>query len=137
MIRMLLQAAINVVMAAIALLLAGALIDGVTMQPSGFIVAVLIFVVAQAILGPFVFNMARQYASAILGGVGLVSTLLALWIATLIPNGLVISGVTAWVMTTLLVWIVTALGTWILGYLVLKRWWDRRVEKKNIRRAVA
>jgi hypothetical protein len=137
MIRMLLQAAINVVMAAIALLLAGALIDGVTMQPSGFIVAVLIFVVAQAILGPFVFNMARQYASAILGGVGLVSTLLALWIATLIPNGLVISGVTAWVMTTLLVWIITALGTWILGYLVLKRWWDRRVEKKNIRRAVA
>jgi Mycobacterial 4 TMS phage holin, superfamily IV len=137
MIRMLLQAVINVVMAAIALLLAGALIDGVTMQPSGFIVAVLVFVVAQAILGPFVFNMARQYASAILGGVGLVSTLLALWIATLIPNGLVISGVTAWVLTTLLVWIVTALGTWILGYLVLKRWWDKRVEKKNIRRAVA
>jgi hypothetical protein len=137
MIRMLLQAVINVVMAAIALLLAGALVDGVAMQPSGFIVAVLVFVVAQAILGPFVFNMARQYASAILGGVGLVSTLLALWIATLIPNGLVISGVTAWVLTTLLVWIVTALGTWILGYLVLKRWWDRRVEKKNIRRAVA
>jgi uncharacterized membrane protein YvlD (DUF360 family) len=137
MIRMLLQAAINVVMAAIGLLLAGSLIDGVTLQPSGFIVAVLVFVVAQAILGPFVFNMARKYASAILGGVGLVSTLLALWISTLFPEGLVISGVTAWVLTTLLVWIVTALGTWILGYLVLKRWWDRRVEKKNIRRAVA
>ncbi len=137
MIRMLLQAAINVVMAAVALLLAGALIDGVTLQPTGFVTAVVIFVLAQAVLGPFVFNMARQYASAILGGVGLVSTLLAVWIATLVPDGLAISGAAAWVLTPLLVWIVTALGTWILGYLVLKRWWDKRTEEKNIRRAVA
>jgi hypothetical protein len=137
MVRMLLQAAINVVTAVIGLLLAGALIEGVVLQPSGFVTAVLIFVVAQAILAPFVFNMARQYASAILGGVGLVSTLLALWIATLVPNGLAISGLTAWVLTPLLVWIVTALGTWLLGYFVLKRWWDKRAEKKNIRRAVA
>jgi hypothetical protein len=137
MIRMLLQAAINVVMAAIGLLLAGALIDGVALQPSGFVTAVVVFVLAQAVLGPFVFNMARQYASAILGGVGLVSTLLALWIATLIPDGLAISGLTAWILTPLLVWIVTALGTWILGFLVLNRWWDKRTEKRNIRRAVA
>jgi uncharacterized membrane protein YvlD (DUF360 family) len=137
MIRMLLQAAINLVTAAAGLLLAGAMIDGVALQTSGFITAVIVFVVAQAILGPFVFNMARQYASAILGGVGLVSTLLAIWIATLIPDGLTVSGLTAWILTTLLVWIVTALGTWILGFLVLQRWWDRRTEQKNIRRAVA
>jgi hypothetical protein len=137
MIRMLLQAAINLVTAAAGLLLAGAMIDGVTLQTSGFVTAVIVFVVAQAILGPFVFNMARQYASAILGGVGLVSTLLAIWIATLIPDGLTVSGLTAWILTTLLVWIVTALGTWILGFLVLQRWWDRRTEQKNIRRAVA
>lgn len=137
MIRMLLQAAINVVMASLGLLLAQTLVDGVTLQASGFITAVLVFVLAQAVLGPFVFNMARQYASAILGGVGLISTYLALWIATLVPDGLTISGVTAWVFAPLLVWIVTALGTWILGYLVLKRWWDKRKEEKNIRQAIA
>ncbi|GAA1107304.1 phage holin family protein [Nesterenkonia jeotgali] len=137
MIRMLLQAAINVVMASLGLLLAQTLVDGVTLQASGFITAVLVFVLAQAVLGPFVFNMARQYASAILGGVGLISTFLALWIATLVPDGLTISGVTAWVFAPLLVWIVTALGTWILGYLVLKRWWDKRKEEKNIRQAIA
>ncbi|MBA8920861.1 uncharacterized membrane protein YvlD (DUF360 family) [Nesterenkonia jeotgali] len=134
---MLLQAAINVVMASLGLLLAQTLVDGVTLQASGFITAVLVFVLAQAVLGPFVFNMARQYASAILGGVGLISTFLALWIATLVPDGLTISGVTAWVFAPLLVWIVTALGTWILGYLVLKRWWDKRKEEKNIRQAIA
>ncbi|NYJ17569.1 phage holin family protein [Nesterenkonia sandarakina] len=134
---MLLQAAINVAMASLGLLLAQTLVDGVTLQASGFITAVLVFVLAQAVLGPFVFNMARQYASAILGGVGLISTFLALWIATLVPDGLTISGVTAWVFAPLLVWIVTALGTWILGYLVLKRWWDKRKEEKNIRQAIA
>ena len=46
------------------------LFDGVTVHSSGFVVAVLIFAVAQAILAPFVFNVARKYASAILGGGG-------------------------------------------------------------------
>lgn len=81
--------------------------------------------------------MAREYASAILGAVGLVSILLAVWVATLVADGLTLSTLTAWILTPLVVWIITALGTWILGYLVLKRWWDKRAEEKNIRRAMA
>lgn len=137
MIRMLLQAAINVVMAALGLLVAGAVIEGVTLSVAGFVAAVVVFVLAQAILGPFVFNLARQYASPILGGIGIVSTFLALWIATLIPNGLSINGASAWVLAPLLVWVVTALGLWLVGFLVLDRWWDKRAERKSIRRAVA
>ncbi|MGJ9371909.1 phage holin family protein [Nesterenkonia sp. CF4.4] len=134
---MLLQAAINIVVAAVALLVAASLIDGVTLEPTGFVTAVVVFVLAQAILGPFVFNIARQYASAILGAVGLVSTLLAVWMATLVADGLTLSTPMAWILTPLVVWIVTALGTWIFGYLVLKRWWDKRAEEKNIRRSMA
>lgn len=137
MVRMLLQAAINIVVAAVALLVAASLIDGVTLEPTGFVTAVVVFVLAQAILGPFVFNIARQYASAILGAVGLVSTLLAVWMATLVADGLTLSTPMAWILTPLVVWIVTALGTWIFGYLVLKRWWDKRAEEKNIRRSMA
>lgn len=137
MVRMLLQAAINIVMAAVAMLVAATLIDGVTLEPTGFVTVVVVFVLAQAVLGPVVFNMARQYASAILGAVGLVSTLLAVWVATLVADGLTLSTLTAWILTPLVVWVITALGTWILGYLVLKRWWDKRAEEKNIRRAMA
>jgi hypothetical protein len=137
MVRMLLQAAINVVMAAVAMLVAATLIDGVTLKLAGFLTVVLVFVLAQAVLSPFVFNIARQYASAILGAVGLVSTLLALWVATLVSDGLTLSTPMAWILTPLVVWIITALGTWILGYLVLKRWWDKRTEEKNIRQALA
>ncbi|MDF2805162.1 MAG: hypothetical protein K0S43_108 [Cellulosimicrobium sp.] len=137
MIRFLLSFAINVVLAAVGLLVASSLFDGVTVHSSGFVVAVLIFAVAQAILAPFVFNVARKYASAILGGIGLVSTFLALWVATLIGDGLEISGASTWIGVTVVVWLIGALGGWLLGWLVLTRWWDRRQEQKRIREATA
>ena len=126
MIRFLLNVAISIVSAAVVLLVARAVVDGVTMHAAGFVIAVLVFTAAQALLAPFVFNMARKYASAVLGGIGLVSTFLALFVATLFPNGLQINGLTAWVITPLVVWIITALGTWILGIFIIKRWWEKR-----------
>ncbi|MCO7273582.1 phage holin family protein [Cellulosimicrobium cellulans] len=137
MIRFLLSFAINVVLAAVGLLVASSLFDGVTVHASGFVVAVLIFAVAQAILAPFVFNVARKYASAILGGIGLVSTFLALWVATLVGDGLEISGASTWIGVTVVVWLIGALGGWFLGWLVLTRWWDRRQEQKRIRAATS
>ena len=130
MIRFLLSLAISLVSAAIALLVAAAVVDGVNVQPAGFVVAVLVFAAAQGLLAPFVFNVARKYASAVLGGIGIVSTFLALFVATLFPNGLQISGLTAWVLTPLIVWLITALGTWILGALIIKRWWERRQQTR-------
>lgn len=135
MIRFLLSVAISLVSAAVAMLVISAVVTGVTVHAAGFVIAVLVFTVAQAILGPFVFNMARQYASAILGGIGLVSTFLALFVATLFPNGLQISGITAWIVSTLIVWVITALGTWILGIVVIKRWWERKQQTKAAARA--
>lgn len=106
------------------------------MQVPGFIVAVLVFAVAQSLLAPWVFSMARKHASAVLGGIGIVSTLLALWIATLFSDGLAINGIGSWVLAALVVWVVTALGTWFLGWLVIKKWWSNREENKRLAAAV-
>jgi len=126
MIRFLLTLAANLVTAAIALLIAGLLLgEWVTLNVSGFIVAVVVFALAQAILAPFVFNMARKYASAMLGGIGIVSTFLALWVATLFPGGISITGL-GWILAPFVVWIVTALGGWILVGIVLKRYLEQR-----------
>lgn len=127
MIRFLIHVLINLATAAIGLLLAGWIVPGVVLQPSGFLVAVVVFALAQGVLGPFVFNMARQYAAPILGGIGLVTTLIALTVASLFDGGLTISGFMAWVGATLLVWIVTALGGWILAWLFI----TRRSERKS------
>lgn len=133
MIRFLIQIVVNIITSAIALLIVAGLVDGVTLHASGFVVAVLVFVVANVVLSPFVFNMGRKYASALLGGIGLVSTLLALFIATLFNNGLSISGVTAWIVAPLIVWIITALGGWIL----LAWWTKRRVKERQAKGAAA
>lgn len=135
MIRMLLTFAANLVVAAVALLLAGLLLsEWVTLNVGGFLVAVLVFTVAQSLLTPFILNIARKYASALLGGIGLISTLLALWVATLFPGGLAISGL-GWVLAPLLVWIVSALGGWILVGVVIKRRFEMRDHEKLAQRA--
>ena len=131
MIRFLLNAAISVVSAAVALVVATLLIDGMELRVSGFFIAVAIFVVAQVILDPLVTKLAHKYAPAVIGGVGIISTLLSLWITSLIGSSLSITGFTSWLGAALTVWIITALITWLLGYLVIKRWWMERVRDRD------
>ena len=134
MIRFLIHTAANLVLAALALLLCGWwLSEWVTLNLGGFIVAVIVFTVAQAILAPFVFNLARKYASALLGGIGLVSTFLALWVASLFPGGIHVHGL-GWVLAPLVVWIITALGGWIVMGVVLKRYFADREREKIARK---
>ncbi|WP_435298990.1 phage holin family protein [Timonella sp. A28] len=129
-IRFLLHILVSLVSAALAFFVASLIIDGFEVQAGGFLIAIAVFTASQALFGPFVFNLARKYASAILGGIGLVSTVLALWVATLFSGGITIDGVTAWIASTLVVWLITALGVWLLGLLVIKRWWGGREEEK-------
>lgn len=120
MVRFLVNIAVSLVMAAIGLLLAAWLLPDFHLETGGFLVAVIVFTIAQAVLAPFIFNVARKYASAILGGIGLVSTFVALLIASLFPGGIRVEGVAAWVLATLIMWVVTALGTWLLPLLLLR-----------------
>jgi hypothetical protein len=120
MVRVLLRAAVFLGSSAIGLLVAAWLIPGVSVSVSGFIVAVVVFSVAQALLSPFVFKMARRHASAFLGGIGLVSTLVALIIASVFTRGLSIRGPGAWISATVVVWLVTAVATLVLGRLIIR-----------------
>jgi uncharacterized membrane protein YvlD (DUF360 family) len=129
MVRFLIRAAIFLVTAALGLLVAAWILPEVVLSPSGFITAVIVFAIAQSILAPFILNMARKYAPAMLGGIGLVSTFVALLIASLFPGGLTITGIPAWVLATLIVWLVTALGGWVLPLLFLR---DRAGKRSKV-----
>lgn len=120
MIRFLIRLVIFIVSSALGLLVASSILDDFNVHASGFVVVVLVFTVVQSVTAPFVATMAKRYASAFLGGVGLLATALALFIAQLFPDGLEISGVSTWVLGTLVVWLVSALGTFLLPF-----WWLR------------
>ncbi|WP_283612958.1 phage holin family protein [Mycolicibacterium poriferae] len=120
MIRFLLRVAVFLGSSAIGLLVASLVVPGVRLSAWGFVAAVVVFTVAQALLSPFFLKMATKYASAFLGGIGLVSTFVALLLASLLSNGLSISGIGSWVGATVVVWLVTAVATLVLPMLVLR-----------------
>jgi len=120
-IRFLLRIAVFLGSSAIGLLVAALLVPGMTLRPLGFLTAVVIFTVAQGILSPFFLTMANRYASAFLGGIGLVSTLAALILASLFSGGISIRGIGSWIAATVIVWLVTAIATLVLPMLVLKK----------------
>ena len=121
MIRLLIRVAILLGSSTIGLVAAALLLPDFQLSAPGFITAVVIFTAAQAILAPFIFSVARKHASALLGGIGLVSTLVALIVAAFVPGGIQISGMTTWVTASLVVWLATALGGWLLPLIAIKR----------------
>jgi Mycobacterial 4 TMS phage holin, superfamily IV len=95
---------------AVGLLVAAWVVPGVSLSVSGFIVAVVVFSVAQAVLSLLILKLPHGYGSLLLGGTGLVLTILALSLATELTHGLTIRGIASWVATTLVVWLVTTVG---------------------------
>ncbi|MCC9205095.1 hypothetical protein [Arthrobacter sp. zg-Y769] len=85
-------------------------VSGFTIQWPGFVVAVLVVVVAQAAMAPLAVHAARRYAPAFLGGTGLAAALLALIIAGLFPGGVSINGIGDWILSALILWVCTAAG---------------------------
>ncbi|XBH20326.1 hypothetical protein V5R04_08670 [Jonesiaceae bacterium BS-20] len=130
MIRFLINTGVSLVTAAVAMLVAKFTLADFNIELSGFFIAVAVFTIAQAILAPFVFNMARKYAPAVLGGIGLVSSFLALLITSFFPGGLQIAGVSTWIVATLIIWVITALGTWLLGAFLIKKFVANKAAKK-------
>lgn len=99
---------------AIGILVAALALRGFRLTFLGFIAAVIVFSVAQALIAPLISYFIEKYAATMTGIVGLISTFLSLWIATLFTGGLQIKGIGTWVLATLLVWIVTMFATVLL-----------------------
>ncbi len=95
---------------AIGLLVAAWVVPGVSLSLSGFVVAVVVFSVAQAMLLLLILKLPHGYASMLLGGMGLALTIVGLSLASLLTPGLTIRGAASWVATTVVVWLVTTVG---------------------------
>lgn len=125
MITFLLRALIFLASAFVGLVVADLLLPGFYLHWNdwwGIVLAVAIFAVLQSVLAPWLFKVTRRHANALLGGVGLLSTFVALLIAVVIPAaGIGIDGPVAWIIGTLVVWLATALATMLLTPLLIKK----------------
>lgn len=126
MVRFLLMALVWLASAAAGLLVANWVLDDMEIGTASFLLAVVVFAAAQSVLAPFVATMARRYAPALLGGIGLFTTVIALVVTATFTDGLSITGTITWVYASLIVWLVTMLATLALPVLVVKRVVDKR-----------
>lgn len=126
MVRFLVNIAIFVGSAALGLWITSLILEDFKISGLGIIVCVLIFAALQSILSPLIFKLTRKYANAFTGGVGLVSTFIALLVTSMVSTNLSIDGTATWLASTLLVWLITAVATWVLPMIFLRNQVQKR-----------
>jgi hypothetical protein len=127
-IRLLVRTAIVLLGNAVGLIVASLVFDDFEIDVTGFIVSLIIFTLAVALLTPFLESLFRRNrsSSAALGGVALISTFVALVVTDLVSDGVSISGVGTWIGATVVVWLASLLAIFILPFLGLKKYLDER-----------
>ena len=126
MIRLIVRGLIAVAANAVGLIVAASVLDGMEINVTGFVVALVIFTVVFALMQPFLAAQFRRSAPAALGGVALIATFVALVVTDLISDGLDISGVGTWIAATVIVWLAAVLAAFILPFLGLKKYLEDR-----------
>ncbi|WP_062308157.1 hypothetical protein [Demequina subtropica] len=113
--RFLIKAAVFLSSAAAALALTSLMLGSdFELKLSGLITATVFFALAQSLLSPLIERQIEKRARAVVGGVGIISTFVALFITATLTSGLTIHGFGTWAAATLLVWLITAIGVWVL-----------------------
>jgi len=125
-IRLIFRTLIALVANAVGLIVAAAVLDGMHLNVTGFVTALIIFTIVYALVLPFLASQFRRGGSSVLGGVALIATLVSLIVTALVADGLSISGVGTWIAATVIVWLVSLLAALILPFLGLKKYLDER-----------
>ena len=126
MVRTLIKVGLTIAGNAIGLLVAAALLDDVKLSGAAFILAVIIFTVAELILEPFIEKMVTEHAERLRIFTSLVTTFLALVVTDLLSDGLSIEGASTWLLATVIVW----LGTLLAGVILLRLFVDERRDER-------
>jgi putative membrane protein len=126
MVRFLLRIGLALLGNALGLIIAAVVLDDMSLDASGFIIAVVIFTVLMVVLQPLIVKVSVQYARALAGSSALVATFVSLLITELISDGLEIEGFGTWVLATIIVWLGSLLAGVLLAALFLREATDNR-----------
>jgi uncharacterized membrane protein YvlD (DUF360 family) len=125
-IRLIVRTIVALAANAVGLIVAAAVLDDMELDLGGFILALLIFTIAFALLQPFLVVQLRRAGPAALGGVALIATLASLIITDLLSDGFTIDGGVTWLLAAVIVWAAAVIATFILPFLGLKRFLEER-----------
>ena len=95
----------------------------------GFLLCIVIFALVQTVLAWIAEKILHRVLPVLVGGVGILSTIIALLIVVLLPiGGLRLDGFAGWIAGGVIVWLVTAIVTVVLTKLLLD---DKRKQTRS------
>lgn len=121
MIRLLAKLTLNILANALGLIMASLFVDGFSVDAMSFLIALAIFTLSTAVLGPLIIKIALTNANYLIGGIALVTTFVGLVVTDIFSDGISISGVSAWILATLVVWIFSVIGNVVLPLILFKK----------------
>jgi hypothetical protein len=121
MIRFLIRTAVFFASALIGLFVADMILTDLSVTGESYLLVAIIFALIQALISPLMFKTVHRNASAFTGGVGLISTLVALIATVILTSGLTITGLTTWILAALIVWLAGAIAAFVLPLIFVKR----------------
>jgi uncharacterized membrane protein YvlD (DUF360 family) len=113
---------VGLVTSAVALLIAATLVDGFDIDTLAFPIVVVVFTAIGALAQPVIEAFIEKNVQVLARFVGLVGAFVTLLVTDLVSSNLNISGVSAWVLGTLIIW-----GASLLTALIVGRWLFRRI----------
>lgn len=121
MIVLLARLTINILSNALGLIAASYFLADFSIEGVSFVVAVAIFSLSIALLGPLILKIALKNASFLVGGIALVTTFVGLLITNLVSDGISIVGLSTWLIATLVVWMFSVAGNLLLPIVIFKK----------------
>lgn len=118
--RFLANTALALIGNAAGLLVASWVLDGMSLNLGGYLIAVAIFTLVVALSQPLVVSLSVRYARALTGSSALVAVLISLLVTTLVSDNLTISGLGTWVAASVIVWAVSLAGALVLPLFLFK-----------------
>lgn len=131
MIRLFATLVVSLLSSVVALLVTAVVLDDMSLEPVGLVVAAVIFTVVMVLTTPLLRQIAVTKAPALLGSTALVATLISLVIASLVSDDLTIKGAKTWVAATVMVWILVLLGRFLLPFIIFRDALRRRRDERR------
>lgn len=121
MLRFFAQVCLQLLANAVGLLAASLLLSNFTIDALSFVFVVILFTVIEVVAGPLILKIALTSAQVLVGGIALVTTFVGLLLTTIFSDGLHISGLSTWILATLIIWLCSMIASLILPLVIFKK----------------
>ena len=122
MIRFLIRLVIWFLAALVGIIAADLLLSGFSVSGwTSYVVVAAIYAVIQSLIAPLMNQYTERNARMFMGGVGIFSTFVALFITNLISGALTINGIGTWILAAIIVWLFGAIAAFLLPFLLVKK----------------